>query len=566
MKITSSIATSADVLRLIEEARDAELCRNLELFREILSIFWSDIDREPEITSFQPEVQPEMLRLCGIFLSQYGRARGLPDYQIRAKDLLTRAAEMFESEHLFDKAAETKVGLAACFGYSGEVEEHDAILQSVAAEFSALPDHRVSIQIRLNRIVVAMIRNDLDEADRLLNEVSAVIGNSHDIRLRTQFHNVAGIVNRMTGNLERSAIHAKESVRIAREAGNQIFLATNLNNLAFVYRVAGQLDKALLTIEESLAITEALGDKGWIAHFLDTKALIYIDECDYYRALEVIERSIEIFSGGEDYSGLTDAMWTKCICLLRLDRVHETLLLFAELTNIAARQIGQVAVDRFAARFADEVYALKHFPLTDEVAALKRALVVKAMRENKGHVSNAARSLGLRSQQHLSDILNNQFPDIYDELDIKRRSRRSTSAPKKPAAAPAPGVTRLIMPKNCIYSFNFPFRGESYPNFYYFPRDMMGEFGIKTDSILAVIDAGHDSLYDGAPVLYVKDEAFRIGQMSFDEFSGLFLVDLQEFTFLSDVQMIGVPIGFCPASRLNKRGMTFERLRLVKKG
>ena len=37
MKIRSSIVTSADVLRVIEEARDAELCRNLDLFRDILS-------------------------------------------------------------------------------------------------------------------------------------------------------------------------------------------------------------------------------------------------------------------------------------------------------------------------------------------------------------------------------------------------------------------------------------------------------------------------------------------------------------------------------------------------
>ena len=34
----------------------------------------------------------------------------------------------------------------------------------------------------------------------------------------------------------------------------------------------------------------------------------------------------------------------------------------------------------------EQIYILKQFPLTDELAALKRSLVVKAMRETDGHV------------------------------------------------------------------------------------------------------------------------------------------------------------------------------------
>ena len=66
-------------------------------------------------------------------------------------------------------------------------------------------------------------------------------------------------------------------------------------------------------------------------------------------------------------------------------------------------------------------------------------------------------------------------------------------------------------------------------------------------------------------LIRLQDEAFRIGRLSFDEFSGLFLVDLAEFTFLSDVQLLGVPIGYCPASERNKKIMRFEPLRLAEK-
>jgi len=108
MKITSSTLTSADVIRLIEYARDAELCRNLDLFRQLLSAFWENIEEEPNLKAFAPPFRAELLRLCGVFLNQLGRARGLADYQIRAKDILTQALEIFEIEDSRDKAAETK--------------------------------------------------------------------------------------------------------------------------------------------------------------------------------------------------------------------------------------------------------------------------------------------------------------------------------------------------------------------------------------------------------------------------------------------------------------------------
>jgi tetratricopeptide (TPR) repeat protein len=562
MKITSSTLTSVDVHRLIENARDAELCRDLDLFREILSSFWEDIEGEPELTQFVPTVQAELLRLCGVYLSQFGRARGLADYQLRAKNILTRAIDLFEIHRCSQKAAETKVALANCYWFSGEISEYDDLIKIVEAEFLVEPRNPVSIQIKLNRLLVANLRQDKKEAQHLIGEITGVISAKHDFRLRTQFHNIAGIVCRVAGDLVQAALHANEAVKIARETGNHIFLAMSLNNLAFVYRMAKQFDQALATSNEAIAITAASGDKGWTAHFLDTKALIYLDECEYEKALEAIEKSIEIFSEGEDYGGLTDAMWTKCLCLLRLDQVREATVLFADLTDIAARQIGQVAVDKFEKLLAGEVYVLKHFPLTDELATLKRSLVVKAMRESDGHVSKAARKLGLRSQQHLSDILNNQFPDIYDELGIKRRARRSNATQKK---QPLLGLVRLVMPKNRTYAFNFAWRGTQEPQFFHFPRNLMREFGLKTAAIVAVMPVESESLMDGGVVLYFNNDTFRIGRLCFDEFTELFLVDLEEPTFLSDVQLIGVPIGYCPVSDRNKRTIKLERLQLVKK-
>jgi tetratricopeptide (TPR) repeat protein len=557
MKIKSSTLTSADVRHVIEEARDAELCRELDLFREILSTFWEDFEVEPDLTAFAFPAQAELLRLCGVFLNQFGRARGLANYQIRAKDILTRAARLFDEGNVPDKAAETKVALATCYFFAGEITEYDDILKTVKAEFEGTPDHPVSIQIDLNQLNAAMLQKNFHQAKSFIEKIANVISHEHDLRLRTQFHNLAGITYRLMGDVDQSVRHAIESVNIARDAKNSMFEALNLNNLANTYRAGGELTRAHSTSDEAIAISEARGDKGWTAHFLDTKALIYIDECEYEKALEAIEKSIEIFSEGEDYGGLTDAMWTKCVCLLRVSRPLEAVELFARLIDLADRQVGKIAVDKFAALFLDEVYLLKHFPLTDEIAALKRSLVVKAMRESGGHVSRAARNLGLRSQQHLSEILNNQFPDIYNELGIKRRARRSNGPQKK---EPLLVLSRLIMPKNRTCSFNFTWDGKEEPQLFYFPRNLMKEFGLKTAAIIAVMPVEPEALFDGGTVLYFNDDVFRIGRLCFDKFTELFLVDLEEPTFLSDVQLIGVPVGYCPASDQNKKIMKFERL------
>ena len=131
-----------------------------------------------------------------MFLSQYGRARGLVDLQLRAKDILTRAADLFEVRKLPGKVAETKVGLANCYWFAGEIAEYDDILRSVEAEFSAEPVHPVSIQIKLNRIFVATWRKRCEEALQLVDEVGRVICGDHDLRLK-QFHNLAGIASRV---------------------------------------------------------------------------------------------------------------------------------------------------------------------------------------------------------------------------------------------------------------------------------------------------------------------------------------------------------------------------------
>ena len=119
------------------------------------------------------------------------------------------------------------------------------------------------------------------------------------------------------------------------------------------------------------------------------------------------------------------------------------------------------------------------------------------------------------------------------------------------------------MPKGRTYSFNFNWRGTLEPQFFYFPKYLMLAFGIKADAIVAVMPVKSESLFDGGIVLYSYDYTFRIGRLAYDELAKIFLVDLEELIFLSDVTLIGVPIGYCPVADRHKKTMKFERLEFV---
>src|ERR1044072_1956092 len=107
---TTPKLTTVELLQLIEEARDAELCRDTESFRKILQTVWINIETTPNFENYGEIINAELLRLCGVFLSLYGKySLNLKNYQNRAKDLLTKAIRIFEANNLPDKAAEAHV-------------------------------------------------------------------------------------------------------------------------------------------------------------------------------------------------------------------------------------------------------------------------------------------------------------------------------------------------------------------------------------------------------------------------------------------------------------------------
>lgn len=565
-EITPKLPTN-DVLLLIEEARNAELCRDTDSLRKILQTVWN-VEEIPNFYNYDEVIRAELLRLCGVFLSFYGNAQNLKNYQIRGKDLLTNAVEIFEANQLADKVAEAKVMLALCYWNEGEVHECEAILNLVEAEFGKNLLHPVYLQICINRLLIYFWNQDLKSAHRIIEEITSPMQFCTDARLQAMFHNQVGIFYRASKEYDKAIFHLNEAIRFAEKAKNKLFVAINHNNLAFLYKDIKDYDTAFKYISESVDKFKQVNHQGLLSHALDTKALIYLDWNKSEKALEAINESIDYFSQGEDYRGWTDALWTKVRCLIRLERPEDAFYTFAELEHIALERIGEVAAKKFAKNLTEEVYALKHLGLSDEVAEFKKARVSAALIQANGIIGKAAKILRLKNHQALSDILNNQFPELLGELGFRRRARRNVDKSKKTRARTINinptnilqerEISRLVLTgKNFSFDFNVP--SEQFET-YYFDKYLMKSFGVESGAIVAVIPV--TELKAGMIVLVSNEDRFSVGKTEHDGWAGIYYISDERGNPipLDENNVIGEPIGFCLFSEADKKYIQFSRL------
>lgn len=566
---TAPKLNTAELLQLIEEARNAELCRDTESLRKTLQVVWN-IEETPNFNPYDDAIKAQLLRLCGVFLSFYGFARTLKNYQLRGKDLLTNAIEIFETKKLLDKAAEAKINLAFCYWNLGEINECETILEVVESDFGKNLLHPVYLQICINRLLIYFWSQDIESALKIIEEINVPMQSCPDVRLQTMFNTQAGIFYRASKKYDKAVFHLNEAIRLAKTVNNHLYVAMNFNNLAYLHKEKGDFEVALGCSSKSIHRVQQIGNQGFLPHFLDTKALIYLDWNKPEKALETIDQANDYFYQGEDYNGLTAALWTKVRCLIRLGRREDAFVTFAELEQIAGERIGEVAVRKFAKNLADEVYALRHLPLLEEVAEFRKSQVAKALIEANGSVGRAAKILQLKNHQTLSDILNKQFPGLVEELGFRRRARRGGNHAKTESGGRRAvtldksnihherEISRLILPGKS-FSFDFPFSSDKFETFY-FDRYLMQKFGVDCGAIVAVIPVAE--FREGLIVLVSTEDVFAIARVEYDDWAKIYFISDEHGTPvpIDEENVIGEPVGYCLMEAADKKFIEFSRL------
>ncbi|HEX8737359.1 MAG TPA: tetratricopeptide repeat protein, partial [Pyrinomonadaceae bacterium] len=542
--IKSTRITTSEALKLIEDARNAELCRDIQACREALNPVWENLEDEPALAGLDNIVQTEILRLCGFFLSFYGRSRGMKDYQERGKDFLTNAIETFESENLPDKSAEAKVILALCYWYEGAVAESEFILAETEAEYSQNQLHPIYFQICVTRLLIHYWKEEFSQALKIIEKLSRPISLCQDVRLKTLFHNQAGIVYQQLRHSEKAIFHLQEAIKNALLHNNLRYAAGSLNNLGNVYKDTGDFVKAHQYVDRAYKSYIELEEIGWAANVLDTKAQVYLTENKLASALTKINEALTILRQGEDLAGLIEALFTKCRILLKLDKVGESVALLTELVETAKMRIGEFAAKKYAVEFSKLIYPLNNTSYQNEIKAFKISLLRKHLTDADGQVTKAAETLGI-SHQSLSDILNNQFPELFIELGIRRRSRRNGKkrdvfkniTPVKLSDSQMSYDGGLRLNEDASY-YTFALNGKSLPS-------------LKTkQNVIVLIESGEQRAGETVIMQNQKTDEFHCGVLEIDNLTEIFYLNdsavKDDFPcLLDDFKYYGKVVGYC---------------------
>ncbi|NNE67024.1 MAG: hypothetical protein HKN33_10710 [Pyrinomonadaceae bacterium] len=409
--------------RLIAEAQHAEKSRDSERMRKSLNAIWPDLEVEPNIPETDSKTAAELLRLCGFFIGYHGHLTNKRDYQERGKDLLSRSIDLFESEGMTEEATGARINLAWRYQQQGAFEEAAVILDYTKATFKGRKTHPLYLSIEMCEIVAEIARGNVKEAIRKIRRIEKAVIESGDEVLKSQFHNEAGFAFAEQGDLVTAESHHRRAAESGKAMGNERFEAISTGNLAFVLKEQRDFEAASAEIEKAIGLNRKGGHDGFLAHNFDTRAQIYFDQGDYGRALLAIENALEIFVMGDDFAGLTEAKLNKSKILFKLGEVSESLLLFADTVSIVKAKVSEAAALRYAEDYSSLFYVHAESGYKKEVAQFRKHILRDALTKSGLVFKTAAETLDI-SQAMLSDIVRRQFPELFDELGIKKRKSR----------------------------------------------------------------------------------------------------------------------------------------------
>ena len=99
------------------------------------------------------------------------------------------------------------------------------------------------------------------------------------------------------------------------------------------------------------------------------------------------------------------------------------MIIFSEVVSLARGKMSGTAAHQYASEFQKLFYYPAGQDFKVEVARFKKHILREALINAGLLMKDAASSLNI-SQAMLSDIIRRQFPELFDELGIKKRKTR----------------------------------------------------------------------------------------------------------------------------------------------
>lgn len=420
MTTLTEVTAARELKILIYRLRNASYSRNFQEMKRLFEPIWK-IQEMPHFSRFEVPERAQLLKLAGTFLVNFGKAKNLQNYQERGKNVLTRAIDLFWELNEIEEAMECQMLLAIGYCQEGSIEEYQALLDDAESYFTNNKTHTVYLLIQINYLIIEISRRELKQALSRIDRIALFVEVSSDIRVKTLYYTQTGIVRRMIGDADTAVECFNSALMFAKACENVQYEAMITNCLANAYRSLKKYDEAMTAIDHSLILTR--NDEGWTAHFLDTQANIHLDRGELEKASEVAAVAVKYFRRGDDFGGLTEALWTQMKIHFRLDLREIAFKQFFELYSISMQHSGSKKADQYLNEFLDMVYVDHDADFNERIILYKRFLVQNALYRANGKIVEAAKILGIKRHQTLSAMIRKNFPEVLEDYQMERKTR-----------------------------------------------------------------------------------------------------------------------------------------------
>ncbi|HEX8775657.1 MAG TPA: helix-turn-helix domain-containing protein [Pyrinomonadaceae bacterium] len=440
--------------------------------REELGELWAGIGERPQL-DFTPQINAEILLQCGTLSGWLASAKQL-DAQERAKDLLSEALRIFQTLDLKTKVSEARYELGMCYFRKGAYDEARVVLE---AAINGLEDEELRAKILIRQTIVEIWVGKYHEAWAMLEKAQPTFEHFSDA-LKGRWHGQMALVLRKLATAEgradyadRAIIEFTAAIYHYEEAGHERYCAINLNNLAMLLHKMERYDEAHEHLDRARTFLEKLKDVGLLTQVEETRSRVLVAEERYVEARRVIHEVVETFEKGGEQALLANALTLQATVEARLADYERSIETFRRAIN-AAEQAGALSnagravismIEEQGERLSDvELYHAYHradewlavtqdaediarlracarlvtgklygpaelyegFSLPETVLKYEARFIEKALKEERGSISRAARRLGL-SHQTLGAIIKTRHQNLSSKRSPEIKRRRS---------------------------------------------------------------------------------------------------------------------------------------------
>ena len=159
-----------------------------------------------------------------------------------------------------------------------------------------------------------------DSAQQALDEAQPLLSGIPVPTVMAPYHNAAGFVNKLAGNLAAARTHYEEGISLFRSVGSNRAAAELCGSLADANWALGALDAAVAGFREAIALMRDsnMGTKLILGVNLTNLAGVLVERGDFDEALAAAQEGFELRKAGGDTTGALDHLALRAALVGRL--------------------------------------------------------------------------------------------------------------------------------------------------------------------------------------------------------------------------------------------------------